>query len=307
MATRITTATLLALNTTIRTTFFSMFDATSSWADKLCEVVPSESASNTYPVIADPGQIRLWEGGERVVNSLQLGSFQIYNKRYEKTLGINRDHLADDMTGMLLRSARSIGSKFRKFRDRRIIQIISDNPTCLDGVAFFHASAHERNPAAPDGNTYGNISSSKPLSAANVAAVRAAMMTRRGPDAEIVDCDPRLIIVPPELEVTADQIINGMLILDPTGAAAESNAQRGKFRSLVIPELSALSSTTWYLADDTGPDMPFIVQPRDALELVMMFDPSDPSVFNRNEYVWGATIREGFGPGNPWKIQKCTA
>lgn len=309
MGIRITTSLLESLNTSVRATFMRAYEGATNWHQQLVTVVPSESASNTYPLAMDPGAVREWESGERVIRSLELGSYQIFNKRYEKTLGINRDHVADDVTGALMARARMLGDKFKKHPDAMIASIFSSNPTGLDGVALFSAS-HQRNPVKPDGNTYSNLYTTRPLTKDNLAYVRAKMLALLGPDGEPLNNNPRLLIVPPELEIVArelsgNQFITNTLGATPAaGAATIENAMRGMFDVLVIPQLSAISVEDWYLADVSTEDRPFIMQPRDPLQLDAFFDPKDPAVFNRNEYVWGGTIRYGFGPGSPYRIAK---
>lgn len=309
MSIRITTSVLEGLNTSVRATFMRAYEGATAWHTRLVATVPSESASNTYPLVLDPGAVREWESGERVVRSLQLGSYQVFNKRYEKTVGINRDHVADDATGALLMRMRTLGEKFKKHPDRMIAGIFSDNPTGVDGVALFHAS-HQRNPIVPDGNTYSNLYTTRPLTKDNLAYVRAKMLALLGPDGEPLNNDPRLLIVPPELEMVARELAQNQFITNTlgatpaAGAATIENAMRGMFDVLVIPQLSAISVEDWYLADVSTEDKPFLMQPRDPLELVAQFSPGDPGVFNRNEYIWGATIRYGFGPGSPYRIAK---
>lgn len=303
MAIKITTALLEALNTTVRTTFYNAYEKVQPWYDRITAQVPSGSASNTYPFVVSPGAVREWESGERIVRGLQLGSYQIFNKRYELTIGINKDQLGDDMTGALLLRTRDVADKFRRHPDKMVAAILTSNPLGLDGVALFSVS-HPRNPASPvAGEVFANLFGSSGLNATNLARIRAAMMTIRGADGDVLATDPRLIIVPPELELTARKLVFSTIIGD--GGAGVSNVQQGMYQILVVPQLSVDSTSTWYLADVSTEDKPIIMQPRDGLEIVTQFSPSDPGVFNRNEYVWGATVRYGFGPGSPHRIAKC--
>lgn len=308
MGLKITTSVLEALNTTVRANFFAAVEKVPVWHPRVASMVQSGGKGNTYPLIASPGQVREWVG-DRVLNALQLGSYQIFNKPYELTFGIDRDDLEDDSTGMLTMSTQSVAEKFARHPDRMIAQIISDNPTGLDGVALFSAT-HPRNPVKPvTGENFANLFTAKPLNAANLAAVRAAMMTIPGPDGDILAIDPRVIIVPPELEVTARQIAFSAFVPSAAGTATQSNVMQGMYEVLVIPQLSAQSNgaTTWYLADLSAADKPFIMQPRRPLSLVTMFNPADPEVFKRKEYIWGGDVRYGFGPGSPYRIAKVLA
>lgn len=307
MPLKITTSVLEALNTSVRATFMRSYEGGEEvWHPRVCSMVPSGTASNTYPFSVDPGQLREWESGERLIQSLQLGSYQVFNKRYEKTVGINKDTLEDDQTGALMMQTREVGRKFRQHPDEMIAAIIASNPLGLDGVALFSAS-HPRNPAAPDGNVFSNLFTSKQLNKDNVMAVRAAMRSRKGPDGLVLRTNPRLLLVPPSLEATALEITRASFVATTAGTASQENVIKGMFEYIIIDQLEAQSASTWYLADVSTEDKPFLMQERDPFRLDTFFDPKDPNVFKRNEYVWGGTVRYGFGPGNPLRISKCTA
>ncbi len=53
----------------------------------------------------------------------------------------------------------------------------------------------------------------------------------------------------------------------------------------------------WYLIDDTKVVKPMIWQTRKPIQLTQMFSETDPNVFWRNEYVWGADTRGNAGFG----------
>ncbi len=67
-------------------------------------------------------------------------------------------------------------------------------------------------------------------------------------------------------------------------------------------EISASNFTpgtgpAWYLIDDTKVVKPMIWQTRKPIKLTQMFSETDPNVFWRNEYVWGADTRGNAGFG----------
>ncbi|MGN6777577.1 Mu-like prophage major head subunit gpT family protein [Rhizobium sp.] len=57
------------------------------------------------------------------------------------------------------------------------------------------------------------------------------------------------------------------------------------------------SAPAWYLIDDTQVIKPMIWQSRKPIKLTQMFSESDPNVFWRDEYVWGADTRGNAGFG----------
>lgn len=306
MSIEITSAALAALNRTVSLVFKSAYEASEGyqpWYKKLCVTVPSSSSANVYPFAIDSGAVREWESGERFVNSIGLGSMSVTNKRYELTYGINRDQLADDQTGVLMMKVRGGAGKFRMHPDRLMAAIFSANPACLDGLALFHAS-HKVNPLGSA--TYTNLNAGRPLTPANAALTRAEMAARLAADGDPLAPSPRLLIVPPTLERDALQIAVATTLPNDGATASQDNVLKGMFDVLVIPQLEAISTTQWYLADVSDPnDRPLIFQEREPLEFVQLFNASDPQVFMRNEYLWGASARYAAAAGNPAKITRC--
>jgi phage major head subunit gpT-like protein len=72
------------------------------------------------------------------------------------------------------------------------------------------------------------------------------------------------------------------------------NEQGGQ---ISVSNYSAGAQPAWYLVDDTQVIKPMIWQSRKPIKLTQMFAETDPNVFWRNEYTWGADTRgnSGFG------------
>ncbi|MTV64490.1 Mu-like prophage major head subunit gpT family protein, partial [Streptococcus pneumoniae] len=74
---------------------------------------------------------------------------------------------------------------------------------------------------------------------------------------------------------------NAGYLLNAASTAQDDNILKGTATVLVIPELEADSSTTWYLADTTKPVKPFIFQQRRMPNRIdVMNKPTDPNVFS---------------------------
>lgn len=307
MATRITTDRLLALETSLKAMFWDAYDkaAPTTVHTRLCEEVPSDTRSNVYPFVVDSGAVREFVG-ERTINILQAGSFELTNLEYELTYGIKRTDLEDDVTTVFTRKVRQGAGKFAKHPDKLLTSVIVNNPVCMDGVALFSAS-HPRNPALPDGNNYTNIYTGRPLNVENAAIVRAKVRALLGPDGEPLAPSPSVLLVPPSLEQAAEEVARAKYAPNAGGTAIRENVMVGKYEVIVMPQLEAVDATGWYMLDLSDADRPFIFQKRRALEFVTLFSPNDPEVFNRGEYVWGGSVRYVMGAGNPFKIAKCTA
>lgn len=301
----VTNSTIRALNTTVRASFFSSYEASAQTTlyRQLATIEPSGSRSNTYPYCIDSGAIREFTG-ERHINSLAQGTFVVTNKRWELTWGINKDDVADDETGTLMRKVRQGGAKFAQHPDKLLAAVLSANPTCMDGLALFHAT-HYRDPSNTSGSTYANTFTGMPLTSANAALARATGLSLLAPDGEPLSPNLRTLLVPPSLEAEARRIAQAVYLPSDAGTASQDNIWRGVFNVIVWPRLEAISSTTWYLCDLDSGERPLIFQERDPLEFTTQFNPDDPQVFMRNEWLWGGTYRAVAAAGVPYRIFRC--
>lgn len=64
-----------------------------------------------------------------------------------------------------------------------------------------------------------------------------------------------------------------------------------------VSNFAAGAQPAWYLVDDTQVIKPMIWQSRKPIKLTQMFSETDPNVFWRDEYVWGADTRGNAGFG----------
>jgi phage major head subunit gpT-like protein len=274
----------------------------------------SGSRKNVYPQAIDAATIREWSEGERVINGIVIRGAEVTNQTWELTYSIKREDLDDDMSGTVAQAVsrvRSGAAKYLRHPDKLVFNVLKANGTSLDGLALFSAS-HLENPSDPGSSTFSNTSSGA-LTPANVAAARAKMLELKGPDGDPLNEEPNTIIVPPALETTARRIAQADMVIDSATATdnAEFNVYKGAYTVLVVPHLAASftngSDSYWYLADTSDPeDRGLIFQEREAVELVSLFSPTDPNVFERNEYVWGTRARYTAAAGNPKRIFRRT-
>ena len=313
MAILIKPATLAALDVTVRTSFMGAYgsaDYAPRWP-AIAALIGSSAAANLYPSVIDAATVREWVG-ERVVNPLVLEGASVTNQKWELTYGVQRDALDDDQSGavaMLMSRVRSGGGKFARHKDKLAFSVLKNNGTCLDGLALFH-DTHLVNPKDAAAGTFDNNITGTALTPNNAAAVRGQMMELKGPDGDPINEDPRVLIVAPALELTARKIAQADEIVF-SGSANETNVYKGMYTVIVVPQLATAFSgldATWYLTDTTdAEDRGLIIQEREALEIAAMFALTDPQVFARDEYQWGARARYTAAAGNPKKIFKATA
>lgn len=149
--------TLNNLRTTIRGEFniaFKNANANSMYK-RLATTIVSASKTNTYDWLGKFPQMREWVG-KRVIKDMAESSYQITNKKYESTLGVDRADIEDDNLGLYSTIAQSMGQEASDFLDRKIAELLKDGftATCYDGQNFFD----DEHPVYPNADGTGTAS-----------------------------------------------------------------------------------------------------------------------------------------------------
>jgi phage major head subunit gpT-like protein len=138
----ITSALLTALHTAYRADFQRGYDAMlgdAQWR-QIAMDVPSSARSNTYGWLgAFPG-FREWVG-DRVVKSVKASAYQIANKSFEMTVGVDRDDIEDDTVAVYKPMMQRMGEEAARHPDSLLFPLIAagETTTCYDGQYFFDA------------------------------------------------------------------------------------------------------------------------------------------------------------------------
>ncbi|WP_417345707.1 Mu-like prophage major head subunit gpT family protein [Ferrimonas sp.] len=219
----INNATLNALRTMVRKEFQNALVNVDPKYKQIASVVPSNTKSNTYGWLGSMPGFREWIG-DRVINSLKEHGYQITNKTWENTIGVNRDDVEDDNLGIYTPMVQMLAQEGAEFPDELVFALLEDGfaSLCYDGQNFFDTD-HPVN-AKHDGS---------------------------GANASVSNIK-----------------VNGTYTGKP-----------------------------WFLLDTTRPLKPFIYQSRRALALNTLFNPTDPEVWTRNEFQFGADLRSNAGYG----------
>lgn len=297
-------ANLTALREAMNTRFQAGFTTAPTWWERLAMRVPSNTSIETYAWVADIPGFREWLG-ERVVHNLKSRAAKLENKKFEHTIGIPREKLEDDQYGIYGTYSEQTGQSARGLPDELVGAVILNGPTTLtwDGQFFFDAG-HPVNMDEPASPVQSNIFPGTALNAQNYSTVRATMMSYVGESGRPMKVLPNLLIVPPQLERTAKEIVLAQNI--PGAAIVGDNVMKGTADVLVIPELAA-QPTVWYLADTSKPVKPFVWQERLAVEFTAKFSPTDDNVFFLDEFLFGGRIRGAAGHGLWFLISRAQA
>jgi phage major head subunit gpT-like protein len=283
------------------------------WYKAIAEEVPSSSDAQAYFVEHTIPRLRKWVGA-RHVRGIKREAVTVYNENYEGTLGIPVNEIEDDQYGLRMSAIDGLGRSSALWPNDLIYNALIDTTTTwIDGQPFFNGS-HPLLLQDGAATTQSNLHTTMGLTAANYGTVRARMRGIKGEDNKPIGIGrgrKLLMIVPQALEDTANRIVGADQVgylSNTASTASDSNIYRGSADVLVLPELDASSTTSWYLVDPFSPIKPFFVQVRQRPSNVVVLDrPTDPNVFDDDMVLFGVKGRGNYGFGLWQAAHKCTA
>lgn len=292
-------AALEALNTSLSKAFQeAMQTPIFSETAGMCTTIPSTTEFNTYGWLASMGGMREWLGA-RIVEGMKERRFTIYNKKYEKTVGVGVDELDDGSVATAQFAMASIATAARVLQEDLLLAVLEGGAaatvagTCYDGQYFFDTD----HPTDLDGTgTQRNYySTGLALDATNLKAAIAAMQSFKGENGRPLGVGQRgltLLVAPGSWGAAIDAAEA------KTISTGGENILASKYNVKPVQWARLTSATRWFLLDLSSPGpAPFIWQPRLAPQFVSKTSPSDDNVFERDEYLWGAKARAGMGYG----------
>lgn len=291
----ITPAIIRALETQYSGEFQKGYMGQQVFHDQLCTRIPSNAPSNTYGWLAQIPKAREWLG-ERLVHGLAKHGFQIENKDWELTVGVDRNDIKDNNLGAVPLLMQMMGQGMRKQPDDLLVSLLQNGhlstSPCFDGQNFFDTD-HLVNKFTGTG-TQSNYKTGTAFSEDNLYAQIAVMAGYQGEDGRPLGVRPNLVVGPPALEKIFRKTLVANTIVN-SGAAVD-NVTAGLVSYMIIPELAG-QDTTWYLLDTTRPIRPFIFQPREEPNFISRTDVNDDNVYRHKRYEWGSDSRNNMGYG----------
>lgn len=265
--------------------FKEVFTSASALYPRIATEVPSVTRQEEYKWLGRVPRMREWLG-ERIIQNLSAYSYTIKNRDWEATVAVDRNDIEDDAVGIYTPMVRALADAAATHPDELIFALLSGGFTnvCYDGGAFF-ATAH------PTGSAVQSNRGTAKLTTDSYAAARALMMSLVDEHGATLNVTPDLLVVPPQLEMAALQILHADLTVE--GA---SNAYRDTADLVVAPYLAG-NPTAWYLLDTKKPVKPFIFQRRKSPVFVTKDTPDDEGVFMKKEFLFGVDSRDNAGYG----------
>lgn len=178
--------------------------------------------------------VKMTESGEFEHAEVTEASAKTAVATYGRSFSITRKAIINDDLGALSRIPALYGVAARRGINKLVYEILTSNPT-IEGADLFH-------------NNHKNLTTGA-INVANLGKAKALMARQKNIGGkEALNIQPAFLIVPPELEVTAAQLISS--VVDPTKANATPNPFANKLTVVADPELA--DADAWYLAAAPG-------------------------------------------------------
>ncbi len=275
----------------LRSEFFNRFENTPTFFQDLATRIASNGHSEVYRWLGTVPHMREWGTG-RMARGLRTETYSVENLKYEATLEVDRDELADDQTGQIRVRVGELAERAATHKDYLLAQLLmngaSEGHHSYDGVPFFD-TAHESGESGVQNNMA--VASAVVPESPSVDEFRALLKLAIGRMLAFKDdqgqpmpiaADGLCCVVPPTMYFTALEAVHA------TVTAGTTNALQGIARVIAFPWLSA--PQTWYLLKNNGVVRPFIFQDREPIEFTAMTNESDEG-FRREKYLFGVRAR----------------
>ncbi len=218
------------------------------------------------------------EHGEFKAGTVEEGAETFAVKTYGKIFGITRQAIVNDDLDVFSNMFPFLGQGAANTEAKLFAALLEENaglgPNLSDGKTLFQ----------PD---HGNLAQAASLlSVASLGTARVAMRRQTGIAGEAINVVPTFLVVPPELETLAEQVLTEIAASE----VANANPFAGKLKLLVEPRFA--SSTAWYLC--AAPGAP------DSLQHAYLDGVAGPQLFTREGFeVDGVEykVRMDFGAG----------
>lgn len=121
-----------------KTVYTDAFEAAPAFKDRIAMTVPSTSRDETYGWLGQFPQLREWIGPRHVKN-LTAHGFTIQNRKFEATIAVKRDDIADDKLGLFKPMFSEMGQASRRHPEELVFSLLKAGfaSTCYDGQFFF--------------------------------------------------------------------------------------------------------------------------------------------------------------------------
>lgn len=176
------------------------------------------------------------EGAQFKQDSFGEASARTKVATYGKLFSLTRQAIINDDLGLFSKIATKYGSAAKRLVNKMVYAQLTGNVKMQDNVALFDSK-------------HGNVAATgEALSVKAIAKAITAMRRQKGITGEAtLNITPKYLVVPPELEMTAYQIVNSTAAVDGVNSGV-ANPYKGRF--VVVADAELTDPDAWYLVAD---------------------------------------------------------
>lgn len=243
---------------------------------RVCTVVPSQGADESYGWMGDMPSVREWVG-ERRFKQLRSAGFTLVNKHWELSLEFQRTTIDDDRYGMIRPSLANMAVRARQHPDKLLFDLINaaGSSVCYDGQYFFDTD-HAWGDSGTQSNllTYAAATGTTPTAEEWRLSLEQAIVAMLGfkDDAGEYLMQPTakpignlVAVVPLSQMGVATRALNQMFALETSGSVVAATSNVLLERPTLVPTPFYSVAASWDLYNTGGPIRPFVFQDREPL------------------------------------------
>nr|DAR53945.1 MAG TPA: major capsid protein [Caudoviricetes sp.] len=189
--------------------------------------------------LSEAGNLELVpEGGQFQQDFLGEASARTKVATYGKLFSLTRQAIINDDLGLFSKIATKYGSAAKRLVNKMVYAQLTGNVKMQDNVALFDSK-------------HGNVAGTgEALSVKAIAKAITAMRRQKGITGDAtLNITPKYLVVPPELEVVAYQIVNSTAAVDGVNSGVV-NPYKGRF--VVVADAELTDPDAWYLVADAS-------------------------------------------------------
>ena len=189
--------------------------------------------------LSEAGNLELVpEGGQFQQDFLGEASARTKVATYGKLFSLTRQAIINDDLGLFSKIATKYGSAAKRLVNKMVYAQLTGNVKMQDNIALFDTK-------------HGNVAATgEALSVKAIAKAITAMRRQKGITGDAtLNITPKYLVVPPELEMTAYQIVNSTAAVDGVNSGVV-NPYKGRF--VVVADAELTDPDAWYLVADAS-------------------------------------------------------
>ena len=284
----------------LKTQFFQTYKTQKADWDSLATLIPSDKDTEHYAWLgALPGVHEFLD--ERQVGEFSEYEYQIKNRTWESTVAIERTAIEDDQYGQVSLRVKALATEAKQHIDILTLGLLAGGfvNNCYDATPFFNAGHPQSKNSPFAGQTQSNVDV-QPLSSNALQSAVTQMRRTLNDQGRPMQITPDTLVVPPELEWEAWQLLHSAFYPDLLTAGSQqlaANPWQGMLRLVVSPYLT--NTTNWFLLDTKRAVRAVVLQMRRDFEFSALETNSEEG-FLRDRFLYGVRARYNVGYGD-WR------